>query len=372
MAALVQTLPVQTTTVTMIGRPSSSGGYSSQSAQQQLRNHLPQGTRYHNMSTTGYRGMPVTGPVAPYAFTSTPQLASANPRAYGVSAGRPTSTLQTASQPSSPTEYLPPVDAGNRLSVGFSNLPSATSFMAAPQPPISPSTAKPSPDRYRRNVRRVEGESGPNRVAVTSAAPSGSGMAAVGSLYSHPSQTSSTPSLTSQNSYRGSTYGGSSSARNSNDDLNVGKTQTPDLAARYRRRSLGNLETAGLNHSADPQDAASPHPNAFLTHNSAHNTLPQNRLSTHSHTASSDSVASSRSTRSSRPGSVGLPLNPVHRMTTNKSIGCTRLGFSTRFGPHFESGYWTAARRSTWNSCPQCRLEHSSSFTFVQTYRFKQ
>lgn len=301
MAALVQTLPMHTSTVTMIGRPSSAGGYSPQPTQQHLRGHSSQGPRYHNMST-GYRGTSATGPVAPYAFTSTPQLASGNSRAYGVTPARPVSTLQTTSQPASPTEFLPPVDAGNRLSLGLSNFSSATSFMAPPQPP-SPNAAKPSPDRYRRTLRRMDGESGPNRVAATSPGPTGSTAPAGASLYSHPSQTSSTPSLTSQNSYRGSTYG-ASSARNSNDDLHVGRGQAPDLAARYRRRSLGNLDTAGLNHASDGQDTASPHPNAFLSHPPAHNPQPPSRHSGHSHTASSESIASSRSNRSSRPGSV--------------------------------------------------------------------
>ncbi|RVX65807.1 hypothetical protein B0A52_10369 [Exophiala mesophila] len=307
MAALVQTLPMHTSTVTMIGRPSSAGGYSPQPAQQHMRSHTSPNARYHNMST-GYRGTSAPGPVAPYAFTSTPQLASSSSRAYGITAARPVSTLQTTSQPSSPTEYLPPVDAGNRLSLGLSNFSSATSFMAPPQPP-SPSTTKPSPDRYRRTLRRMDGESGPNRVAATSPGPAGSTAPAGASLYSHPSQTSSTPSLTSQNSYRGSAYGASSSARNSNDDIHVGRPQA-DLAARYRRRSLGNLDTAGLNHTSDGQDTASPHPNAFLNNASPYNAQPQSRQSGHSHTASSESITSSRSNRSSRPGSATRPESP--------------------------------------------------------------
>src|ERR1700709_311112 len=115
MAALVQTLPPQTTTVTMLGRPSSSGGYPSQGSHGLLRNHQ-QPTRY-NMPQTGYRGMPSTGPIAPpYAFTSTPQLAHTNAstnfnaRPFALNSGRSISSPKAAhpnassfSQPASPT-----------------------------------------------------------------------------------------------------------------------------------------------------------------------------------------------------------------------------------------------------------------------------
>lgn len=327
MAALVQTLPVQTATITMLGRPSSAGGYSPQntgayppqSSQAQSRHF--QANRYNNLSATGYRGLPPTGPVAPYAFTSTPQLANAKYRPAPASTGRSISApkvsqvSQPSSQPTSPT-MLPQIDAGSRLSIGLPIIPTTGSFMGPSQSPV---TAKPSPDRYRRVGKRLEGESGPNRAATASALPSGSGMAAVGSLYSHPSQSSSTPSLSSQTSYRGSTYAPSGSKNSSADDLQLGRNQTQDLAARYRRRSLGNIETAGLIHSADPQETSSPHPNAFLGPQQPQNIQPvqyiqpaqqtqsahgQGQRPSHSHTASSESRTSSRSGRSSRPGSV--------------------------------------------------------------------
>ncbi|KEF57007.1 uncharacterized protein A1O9_07197 [Exophiala aquamarina CBS 119918] len=337
MAALVQTLPVQTTTVTMIGRPTSSGGYSPQASQPQSRNF--QANRYNNVSSTGYRGLPATGPVAPYAFTSTPQLA-AKYRTTPGSAGRSTSApkvpqaSQSSSQPTSPTA-LPQIDVGSRLSIGLPVISTTGSFMGPTPSPVT--VAKPSPDRYRRNGgKRVEGESGPNRVAVGSAFPSGSGMAAVGSLYSHPSQSSSTPSLSSQTSYRGSAYGPSGSKNSSADDLHVGRIQSPDLAARYRRRSLGNIETAGLIHSTDSQDTSSPHPNAFLPHQQAQQTQPtyaQAQRPTHSHTASSDSRTSSRSGRSSRPGSARADQPIVSPLPSNVG-SATGLRQETRLAAH--------------------------------------
>ncbi|OCT49738.1 putative Protein BNI4 [Cladophialophora carrionii] len=313
MAALVQTLPPQTTTVTMLGRPSSSGGYPSQASHSQMRNHQ-QPTRY-NMPATGYRGMPASGPIAPYAFTSTPQLPSINTRPLALNSGRSISSPKAphpgaspSSQPTSPTG-LPRIDAGNRLSLG---LPIITSGPLMAPPQSNPTSSKPSPDRYRRTVRRSEGEIGLNRVAGGSASPSGSGMAAVGSLYNHPLQSNSTPSLSSssQQSHRSSTYGNAVQNKTSSaDDIQLARPQPPELAARYRRRSFGSIQTAGLNHSTDPQETASPHPNTFLAsaQPAPASTTPVQRPSHHRQTSSSDSINSSKSTRSSRPGSAQSP-----------------------------------------------------------------
>ncbi|EXJ83679.1 hypothetical protein A1O1_07303 [Capronia coronata CBS 617.96] len=316
MAALVQTLPAHTTTVTMVGRPSSSGGYPSQSHQGQIRSQQP--SRYNNMSATGYRGMPASGPVAPYAFTSTPQLASSsgNSRPPNVSSGRSMSAPrvpQTQSGSSSHDHSTTStghtnVDPGSRpLSLGLPQIPSTGSLLGPPlpSPPAASGVPKPSPDRYRRNTRRVEGENGSTRTSTGSAWPSGSGMAAVGSLYNHPSQSNSTPSLNSQHSYRSSQYGNTGASRNSSaDDLQLGRPQSTELAARYRRRSFGSIETAGLNHSVDTQQTMSPHPNAFLPSQSQNGPAKSQAPSHHNHTGSSDSVASSKSTQSSRPGSA--------------------------------------------------------------------
>ena len=323
MAALVQTLPVQTTSVTMTGRPSSSGGYSSQNPQGQMRSHQP--SRYNNMSPTGYRGVSSGGPVAPYAFTQTPQLTntSVNPRQFTLESGRSASAPKvpqtqsgalSRSQPSSPSS-LPQVDAGNRpLSLGLPDIPSTGSLMdPSPtlSPPLSSTTAKPSPDRYRRNTRRVEPEGSQKSVSAGSGSTPGSGTAVHGSIYSHPNQSSSTPSLNSQQSFHGQYHEAATVPQNSSaDDLRLGRAQS-ELAARYRRRSLVSIETAGVNHSSDTQNTSSPHPNVFIPtpvsapSNSAAG-IAADRPSYHKHTPSSDSVASSRSTGSSRPSSVSI------------------------------------------------------------------
>ncbi|KAL6252930.1 bud neck involved protein [Rhinocladiella similis] len=305
MAALVQTLPAQTTTVTMIGRPSSSGGYPSHASQGQMRNHAP--SRYNNVSTTGYRGVPGSGPIAPYAFTSTPQLAAPNTNARSFAHNQGRSRSSPSSPPETPTN-LPQMDFGGRpLSLGLPAIPSTGSLMGISTnlaPPASSIAPKPSPDRYRRTGRRADGESHVNRPASNPAVPSGSGMAAVGSLYKHPAQSSSTPSLGTQQSYRGSHGNLASMGQSSADDLALGKSPTTELAARYRRRSFGSIETAGLNHASDAQDTSSPHPNTFLPSPPAHPAPMPAQRPTHKHTQSSDSVASSRSTHSSRPSSA--------------------------------------------------------------------
>src|SRR5271168_2609157 len=77
MAALVQTYPQQTTVTMLQGRPSSSGGYAPAQPQQHLGSRNAPSQKYNASSGSGnYRGMPSHGPVAPYAFTSTPQLAN--------------------------------------------------------------------------------------------------------------------------------------------------------------------------------------------------------------------------------------------------------------------------------------------------------
>ena len=278
-------------------------------------------SRYNPQPATGYRGIPSSGPVAPYAFTSTPQLSThsnATPRhqSYAHAARsaqsqplaptQPKLSYQKQQQPSN----LPP-NPNSTLSLDFSKIPALdlTLPTSTSTPALTSATAaKPSPDRYRRNVRRTDsGESGPQRAPHGSAMPSGSGMAAVGQLYNHPVQSSSSPSLSQYQSYRGSTYvQPSQSTKSSADDMLIGRSQNADLAARYRRRSLGSIETAGLIHASDIVDAASPHPNAFLQQH-----LPQpppaqtqRPSSAHAHSGSSESVASSKSARSSRPTSV--------------------------------------------------------------------
>jgi hypothetical protein len=331
MATLVQALPSATGSM-LSGRPSSSGGYSSSQASHQAF-RTPNMARYNNQAGPGYRGMPSSGPVAPYAFTSTPQLSHTGVRPQHPGHGQRSASTSMLPQYQQPplthTQAIAPVQRhqnssaisvshNNSLSLDFSKMPSLDLTLPTPVSNTSlnsPTPAKPSPDRYRRSVRRVDsGESGPNRVHQGSAPPSGSGMAAVGQLYNQPAQSSSSPSLSQYQSYRGSTYATPpQSSKTSSDDIIVGRSQNTDLAARYRRRSLGSIETAGLTHSNQGHDAAS-HPNTFVQNALQSTAQPQVQRPTsgHTHTVSSESVASSRSGPSSRPTSARNETASAH------------------------------------------------------------
>ncbi len=102
MAALVQTYPQQTTVTMLQGRPSSSGGYTPTQPQQHLGSRNAPSQKYNASSGSGsYRGMPSHGPVAPYAFTSTPQLANTgnSSRQYQNHSPHPRSENRTSSAP---------------------------------------------------------------------------------------------------------------------------------------------------------------------------------------------------------------------------------------------------------------------------------
>lgn len=97
--------------------------------------------------------------------------------------------------------------------------------------------------------------------------PSGSGMATVGHLYSHPNQTSSTPALSPHASYRGTPASNPTSPPESGskthirhaskDDMNVQPRQIPtETAKRYRRRSISSLEVKDYT-MGSPSEASS-------------------------------------------------------------------------------------------------------------------
>lgn len=357
MAALVQTLPQQTTTVMLSSRPSSSGGGFSSQSHQHNNGRSSSTPRYTYAAAAGsYRGMPGSGStVAPYAFTSTPQLSTNTTRQQtpllrsenrtssapvlpplshlqqqqGMSLGGPimsprqqfnaTPSMQqpqrTLDDNSISIRQVPANSPGRPMSMF--NMPSSASMAPIP----SSQGHKNSPDRYRRNARRIEsGDSGPNRMQHSSAQPSGSGMAAVGSLYSHHAQSNSSPSLNPYQLHRGTAYNNTAAPQQTSaDDMSLNRTQSSEQAKRYRRRSLGSLETAGLNHSEDTHDTASPHPNAFIqqpvgprTDSRAWQTQPpqaqlqqQRPEFSHNKAGSSDSISSARS---SRPSSVSISL----------------------------------------------------------------
>lgn len=357
MAALVQTFPQQTTTVTMLQtRPSSSSG--TFSTPPQLQQH--QGSRSPQLgrniypaptSSGSYRGHTSLAPVAPYAFATTPTLASSGATQRQIQNPRLRTDNRTSSAPVIPVLPLGPqsVNSGPSISsrqrysaAPTTNTPGSSGSSSrgtkddtaittrqasndlpgrplstcdmsnSPSKPFNPqlsTAARPSPDRYRRSHRSNQGNGSP----AGSAIPSGSGMATVGHLYNHPGQSNSSPSLASFQSFRGPVLTptpGNQTRKASVDDMQLSRQLASEQQAkRYRRRSMGSLETAGLSHSNDTTQTASPHPTSFInTPTSKGESRP---ASSHTHNGSTESVSSSRSNPSSKPPSVSAEIHPA-------------------------------------------------------------
>ena len=245
--------------------PTSTSPHLQQATNQQQ--HRSSNTRgmYGGGNHNGYRGHTSTAPVAPYAFTSTPSLASTNPLGQNptasqlrsenraVSAPAAVMGVATASQqrssvaidgvnaaprPDGPSRPLSQVLATSPLDLSL-----ADPRMAAEN------AAKPSPDRYRRSYRRAETSTAalPSPTTGGSATPSGSGMATVGHLYQHPSQSLSSPALRRE-------YG---SPMMSKDD-SVLNRQSSDQVKKHRRRSMSGLGNGDIVPQPEPRLAATP------------------------------------------------------------------------------------------------------------------
>ena len=302
MAALVQSLPSpSTSTLTMLqARSSSSDAFQAtpQSQQHQRSPQVPRNiynTSVGGMAAGNYRGHTTASPVSPYAFQNMPVLQNAaNPlRQHPTSVQNPRYENRTTSAPSLPvvqpqspgsssrprppptnasplplnnaTTFTPLQHTTSADDTSISNATSkhptsrslATLDLSAPSLQIASyaNIAKSSPDRYRRNHRRAETAAGlvSNPPLGGSALPSGSGMATVGHLYTHPNQTSSTPTLSTYPLYRGSPSPNSQNSQDysqnahvrhaSKDDIVVHHRQpSSEVAKRYRRRSISSLE----------------------------------------------------------------------------------------------------------------------------------
>ncbi|KAI9809967.1 MAG: hypothetical protein M1825_000400 [Sarcosagium campestre] len=306
MAALVQSFPPQTSTVTMLQtRPSSaSGTFQNTSQGPALSHHVPRPSQTPrtiysgNQAMGNYRGQ-TSHSVAPYAFTATPGLsagagflpqphlrlenrtASAPTNPYNSRQTQESSAKQRA--PSGTSISATPTTAGDGLTHGGQSSTSkddsvlvnarsssalgsrpASAFNLTPSGPSMPNLSGPAagktqPDRYRRNHRRAEtnspsGSSQQSPSPSSSAGPSGSGMANVGHLYSLSTHSSSTPSL---HTYQapGNTLSGQSSRpsappsqstqvrKTSVDDMHIPRQGQTEQAKRYRRRSISSLDT---------------------------------------------------------------------------------------------------------------------------------
>ncbi|KAI9817506.1 MAG: bud neck involved protein [Pycnora praestabilis] len=378
MAALVQSFPQQSSTVTMLqARPTSASGTFQNGAQGQ---QLPHSSRSSQMprtlySTTGiggigagtYRGHTSLSPIAPYTFTSTPGLANAanplrqnpttphlrqenrtssapvnpysqpkatdNARQRYPATSSVSTTSSSSSDPSSQNQQITSRDDASvptsKILAELNNLPGSTANMPSTvsnlQSPLNNASSKPSPDRYRRVQRRVE-----NNVpdyatqpisSSGSAMPSGSGMATVGHLYNHPTQSSSAPILQSYQSSGG--HSSSQGTRNhvsqggpghagqigatSVDDMHLYRQPATEQAKRYRRRSVSGIDSG--DYSASPQDQGQIHaahrPGASRQNSKEWRTSPGHSRphSSHGRSGSTESTASAAQINS-RPSSI--------------------------------------------------------------------
>ena len=270
----------------------------------------PHTPRFSPSSSGSYRGLPSAGIVAPYAFTTTPTVSSNSSSLHNpgsphrlqnrtfsapniLSGNQPPMTVQTAfsgrsaftnpspliSSPSSSNSLPSNKDSFDDASIGTRD--TSVDVPTRPKSTIglppshltqvhdSLASSKPFPERYRRVSRAPTNEfthhGVPNR------------------LLDH--QVPDSKLLDTDGTFKTGT--------SSIDDLVVGKSQAnPDMAQRYRRRSVGGFDNVL---------AASNRPSLVHSqHSSTSNGSRERPASSHTHTGSSDSAHSNHSSRSRR------------------------------------------------------------------------
>lgn len=357
MAAMVQTYPQQTGTVTVLqNRPSSSSGimpahahshsHSNSQTGQQYGVNTSQRNNYHGLAGVGgqsnYRGS--SGPVQPYAFTTTPNLAnngSQQRQAYGA--------IRTTSTPNAPTlQSLDPRARyqGNNLSSGVSvpvvtTQPVSRDDMSLPQMNrnISPAAARPqstymtggptfaqvaaakaSPERYRRPTPRHT-ESTPVIQQQQQVPSSGSGTATVVTMYNPRVAGSGQQAVGPRTSVsRPQSAYGSLMTGVAADDMQVHRHTSEEETKRFRRRSMASFDATDYPSPMTPQEFKQQHKRADEAalrkqveksqQMQQQKTIVRNltvptieKTSSHARNNSSESLASSRSSNS-RPSSV--------------------------------------------------------------------
>ncbi|KAK4456295.1 protein BNI4 [Podospora aff. communis PSN243] len=373
MAALVQGYPQQSATGTMLqGRPTSASGMlqASQSQQGAQYGHGSSQKRHsihglpNGLGPVMYRGG--SGPIQPYAFTSTPSLnQGASWEQFGsfrTNSAPSVPTMQTFDPRSQPSAARPRYSA----SASMTNLPSSAAIQlqaavssrddsslpgpgyrrpvaAMPRSSHSSSTSgsssqssqssqssvasaapvKPSPERYRRVAMRSSDSTGAAQSSArVPAPPSGTGMVAVGQNHSSrvaPEQrgSGSRIQLARPNSIVGPLSGSAI------DDMQLPRGYPQDDIKRFRRRSMPALDSAGVPRPLAPLAVKQPGESIRLEQSTRprsegadqHAARTGNNLSTDNsanvadaRTASSDSRSSGRSAVSgSRPSSVSCP-----------------------------------------------------------------
>ncbi|PQE13055.1 Immunoglobulin A1 protease protein [Rutstroemia sp. NJR-2017a BBW] len=298
MAALVQTLPQQTTTatVTMLQtRPSSASGIlqpsHNQPSHHQYSSSPQQRNGVHgmnNMAGSNYRGHNSIAPITPYAFNNTPGLSMGGQQ--NGSQFRP-EQQRTASAPIVPTlhqggsgnppnrsRYPAPLSVSTTSSSSSSDLSSlghksgsrddstisstarlatrvprphstVITFSGSNTPSGMSSPGKPAPDRYRRPAVR-HNSSSTNTHQNTQSVSSPSTMPNVMQFYGASTQQSQSINTQAFNLQMPQSQ---NQPRATADDMQLNRNSTSEQAKRYRRRSIHTIDAHEL-HNSSPTD----------------------------------------------------------------------------------------------------------------------
>lgn len=213
---------------------------------------MPRNQMYNGHSSgTGYRG--TSAPIAPYAFSSTPQLRQENrsvsaPQAPVLQAARlghpshPSSSSDStvSTSGSSNRSLANPAQAGRdgdarkqaeSLTAGISLNTTALDLSFS----VGDTPVKPSPGRYRRGAGRTDS---------STSIPTTGASTPTQRLPTSTTQPTSSPQITSDD-LPGPTRPGHSRAISA-DDSSIGKSGGVDAAKRYRRRSFNGLDANAL------------------------------------------------------------------------------------------------------------------------------
>ncbi|EOA85357.1 uncharacterized protein SETTUDRAFT_89871 [Exserohilum turcica Et28A] len=301
------------------------------STQQQPRaSQMPRNQHGGNSGATGYRG--TAAPIAPYAFSSTPQLRQEN---RSVSAPAPQPAQQSSnpanqarlghpSHPSSSSDSTVSTSgSSNRSSAGPSGTTrddaDAKKSADSMAPSITLSTSnldlslsigespvKPSPGRYRRGAGRTESSNSVPTGSTTPTQRSTSGGIPQTTTSSQPTPNGSVEAAGSTTPPKPA-----HSRANSADETQIVRPGGMDPAKRYRRRSFNGLEGEAITPSmASLQVSPATGQSVVVNQNAAARPSSSGRTasrpdSSHSHrrqgSAGSASSNSSRSQVSSRP-----------------------------------------------------------------------
>lgn len=366
MAALVQTYPQQSSTVTMLQtRPSSASGILQSSSQPSAHHQYPtsaaQRNSFHgmnnNMIVPNYRNLSSVAPIAPYAFTSTPNLALPNQRQSGPHLR---SDQRTSSAPIVPTvesgngnnrsRYPAAASVSTTSSSSSSDLssrsqksgsrddstipstsrmnsgnprPHSTIFTSSTQTlaPPSVTATKATPDRYRRpNNRRAE--SSPTIQHVNNQAfGTSSAMPNVMQFYGSSTQ----PALTGvskqgfnvQVQQPKQSMGFNPTIGVAADDTQLNRTTSQEHAKRYRRRSIHTIDASEYTLAGAKSQPAALQQQGSRQVSSANGRIDHQQhplrsspvvtlrpATPHGRNGSVESINSTRSSHHSRPNSV--------------------------------------------------------------------